>query len=283
MHSFIGKETVDISGSGAITALIDADSISYIVGYDNGPESEPEAVMSTVDQMISMMLVTVQARQFSGWLSPKKTWRHALYPEYKSKRKDPHPNIALWLPYIKLHMRDEWGFREWPEHEADDAVSSLQSIMSNTIICSPDKDMKGIPGNHYDYKKGIKFYVTPEEANYHYHYQMLMGDGGDNIKGCPGVGKVGAKQVLDEALKMGMELRDAVNRTYAHKCGAEWEQEVALNSVLLRLRQVDNLRTEELELLYSNIHSFDLDAAGTSSYIVPSARMNDATDLFGDW
>lgn len=281
MHQFLDKEPVDLTGESAITALIDADSIAYIIGHGFADSEAVDDVSRAVDQMVSDMLVQVQGRQYAGFLSPKKTFRHEVYPEYKAHRKEPSEGIRKWKPFIDEWLKQNWGFVEWENHEADDAVAVMQWAMVNTIICSPDKDLKQVPGNHYDYKKGLRCYVSPNEAHYNLCYQLLMGDAGDNIKGCPGVGKVGAKQVLEHAQANGMSLLVAVDKTYEHKCGEGWFEQVTQAMALVTLR---NYLSEEEELLLSSkIHSFDLDAAGTSSYLTQSGRMNEADDLFGDW
>lgn len=281
MHSYVDKEAVDLTGITTITALIDADSIAYIIGHGFADSEDVDEVGQAVDQMVSDMLVQVQARQYAGFLSPKKTFRHRVDPEYKAKRSEPSEGIKKWKPFIDEYLRQNWGFYEWPDYEADDAVAVLHWTLENSVLCSPDKDTKQIPGNHYDYKKGLRIFITPEEAHYNLCFQLLVGDSGDNIKGCPGVGKVGAKQVLDHALASSMPLLTAVDKTYEHKCGEGWFDQVTQAMVLVTLRNY--LSEEEAVLLLSKLHSFDLDAAGTSSYLTQSERMNEADDIFGDW
>lgn len=281
MHSYIDKEPVDLTGITAITALIDADSIAYIIGHGFADSENADEVGQAVDQMVSDMLVQVQARQYAGFLSPKKTFRHRVDAEYKAKRSEPSEGIKKWKPFIDEYLRQSWGFGEWNDHEADDAVAVMQWNMENSVICSPDKDLKQVPGNHYDYKKGLKFLITPDEANYNLCYQLLMGDAGDGIKGCPGVGKVGAKQILDEARRTDMPLMVAVDKTYMHKCPGDWHKHLGMTIELVSMRRTMNAM--EAILLLSKLHSFDLDAAGTSSYLTQSERMNEADDIFGDW
>ncbi len=58
------------------------------------------------------------------------------------------------------------------------------------IIVSLDKDMKTIPGFHYNQKHpelGI-FEVTPKEADEWHLIQTLAGDQTDGYAGCPGIG-----------------------------------------------------------------------------------------------
>jgi 5'-3' exonuclease len=84
--------------------------------------------------------------------------------------------------------------------EADDIVGYLayKPEFGECIICSPDKDLKQIPGTLYDYKKGEMMIITPEAAEDHFKMQMLCGDATDNIKGVPGLGPVKARAKLSE-------------------------------------------------------------------------------------
>lgn len=284
MHEFIDKEPIDTSGESVITAVIDADSIAYIIGWEHRDSHDHEAVQRVTDQFVSQMLAQVQARQYAGFLSPKRTFRHVAYPEYKAKRKEPDPGIQRWKPYINEYLRQNWGFVEWPLHEADDAVAVVGTHMGNTVMCSPDKDMRQVPGNHFDYKKGIRFHISLKESEYNYYHQLLTGDSGDGIPGCKGIGKVTATQIL--ATDNGDTLRELVHKTYCHVYNDNmhpWgEKEFAINAVLIGLKHrcvIDG----DVELLLSNLHTFDLDAAGTSSYLSQSEDTKAADDLFGDW
>lgn len=277
MHEFVDKEPVDKTGQSVITAIIDADSIAYIVGWEHRDSESTEDVSRVTNGFISQMLAQLQARQFAGFLSPKRTFRHTVYPDYKAKRKPADPGIERWKPFINEYLRQNWGFVEWDHHEADDAVAVLGTHILNTVMCSPDKDMKQVPGNHFDYRKGIRFTISFEESEYNLWYQVLMGDSGDGIPGCPGIGKVTARDIL--MLDTGDTYREKVIKTYEHVGTTIAYREQQYGLVALRHRAVSN---EEVELLLSNLHTFDLDAAGTSSYLSGSESQA-ADDLFGDW
>lgn len=283
MHNFIDNTPIDPTGESMITALIDADSISYIVGYQHKDEIDNvELVAQTTDQFISQMLVQVQGRQYAGYFSPKICFRHKLYPEYKGKRKPPHEGIARWKPFIEEHCRQQWGFGDWPNYEADDAVSAMQYNMANSVICSPDKDLRQVPGNNFDYKKGIRSYITKEEAYYNLCYQLLVGDSTDNIPGCRGIGEKTAKQILSHTPAEGHKLESLVFATYKQVYGTEG---CTIMADQLRLVMTMNGRERNGGVKHCRkfLHTFDLDAAGTSSYLTPSQREEDAAKLFGDW
>lgn len=198
------------------TALIDADSIIHIVSYHNAVDTEffevsepedkealiqslyegkdPTPVLATVDSFINDILNAVNATHYLGFVGHRdglETFRHklAVTKPYKGNRgKSPHWT-KYWKPIIIEHMVKQWYFIELENIEADDACSIYAREIPNSIVCSPDKDLKQIPGDHYDYKK-IEFdHVTQHQALVNLYTQCLVGDGVDNISGCKGVGK----------------------------------------------------------------------------------------------
>ena len=201
------------------TALIDADSIIHIVSYHNAlpemmvefskelnPEEQEAALMELykskdttaieahVGQFINDILNAVDATHYLGFVGDRKgsdTFRHklAITKPYKGQRKSSPHWVKYWKPIIIDYMVREWGFIELSNIEADDACAICQTHLQYTIICSPDKDLKQVPGNHYDYKKIEFTEISPWEGARRLHIQLLTGDSTDNISGCPGVGE----------------------------------------------------------------------------------------------
>jgi 5'-3' exonuclease len=77
--------------------------------------------------------------------------------------------------------------------EADDALGIAQTkyweTLYDTVICSIDKDLKTIPGYHYNWTipDAKVIFVDEDEANRRFYTQLLSGDTVDNIKGLPNV------------------------------------------------------------------------------------------------
>ena len=82
--------------------------------------------------------------------------------------------------------------------EAEDKVGILAYAAKNRdhIIVSQDKDLKNIPGWHYNPVNEKLWYTTLQEANHHFWCQVLTGDRVDNILGIPGVGDKTALKIL---------------------------------------------------------------------------------------
>ena len=69
------------------------------------------------------------------------------------------------------------------------------------VIASIDKDMKQIPGLHYNWLKpnsGV-YSLEPEECRRFFFEQALMGDRTDGFYGCPDIGPKRADKILDAA------------------------------------------------------------------------------------
>lgn len=115
--------------------------------------------------------------------------------DYKANRANSRKPV-VYNP-LKDFIRQRWETVEYPRLEADDILG----IMSNSrdIMVSSDKDLLTVPGKHLNPEKleqGVVG-VTKEQAYYHHMTQTLVGDSTDNYKGCPGVGPVAAKKLLD--------------------------------------------------------------------------------------
>lgn len=271
IHALIDvpEAVIDVTGASCLTSLIDADSLIYIVGYNNRDVDDTEIVSDSIDQFIHDILVKNRARQFAGFFSDKITFRHQLYPEYKANRREIDPGIAKWKPYIIEYCMQMWHFDLIDNLEADDAVACLQLHMQNTTICSPDKDLRQIPGNHFDYKKNQKIYISEEEGVYNWAYQMLVGDSGDNIKGLPGCGKVGAEKHLfgvDTSLA-----KDVVEAQYLLKFGNDASYKLHCDLIGMG---------HTVQPKYSALHTFDLDKTIILDYL-GDPDFGDAEDIFG--
>lgn len=65
------------------------------------------------------------------------------------------------------------------------------------VICSLDKDLKQIPGHHYNWRRDEFDFVEPIEGLRHFYRQLLTGDRTDNIFGIRGIGTVKSGRLID--------------------------------------------------------------------------------------
>lgn len=124
-------------------------------------------------------------------------FRKKLYPLYKANRIGKRKPVCY--QGVKAWAREAYTAYQRPTLEADDCIGILATAPgANTVIISSDKDFLSIPGYFYDYGKDELHNVTPEDALRWHYYQTLVGDTADNYPGCPGVGEVGAKKILED-------------------------------------------------------------------------------------
>ena len=198
-----------------MVALIDSDSIPYIVGWNLKDNLDPGAIRASCDSIVDMTLTLVGADQYIGTFSSEKNFRHRIYKyaPYKGTRKEKPDWYVIAEPICKQHLIQKWGFMTPEDMEADDVLSLAAEWYRKEgvpyIICSPDKDLNQVPGLHFNYSKTTTISagqvesigivnITEEEAFYNLCLQYLMGDDTDNVHGIPGVGIVKAKAILKE-------------------------------------------------------------------------------------
>ena len=176
-------------------ALVDADTIYFRAAYK---QSKPAIIKAINDQMKKIegsnfyTDMKVAVKGFGNF-------RKDIYPDYKSNRKrdeDLKPYLALGWE----HMKEKWGAIEAHNMEADDLVCiwahEARDMEMQYVICGIDKDLKQIPGNHYNYHKETWEFVDDDMANYNLMVQCLTGDSGDNIPGLRGIGPKKAEGIL---------------------------------------------------------------------------------------
>ncbi len=191
-----------------ITALIDGDTIPYIVAYNNRDNDEPAMVALEIDQFVNNILTNTGAREYFGFVQvPRQTStlrkNIATTKVYKGNRTVVPDWYEKWGVYIKNYLIERWNFTPVYYIESDDAISIMANILSkndrtiNYVVCSSDKDLDQIPGNHYNTKTTERYYVDPDKASACYWRQALMGDSTDNITGIPKVGPKTAEKILE--------------------------------------------------------------------------------------
>ncbi len=128
-------------------------------------------------------------------LTDASNFRYDVSDTYKSNRVDKRKPMILG--YLKEYMRDKHDAYSLPNLEGDDLIGILATgkYKDDHLIYSADKDLKTIPGSHWD---GMEVTITPEEATRFFYTQVLTGDTTDGYKGCPGVGPVKAAKLLEE-------------------------------------------------------------------------------------
>lgn len=126
----------------------------------------------------------------------KANFRKDLSPAYKAARRvmPKPPGFAELEADLEAHAE----VRREPRLEGDDILGLLatKAPTDGKVVVSIDKDLKQIPGWHYNPDTDDLSEVSPEEGARFHLFQTLVGDRVDGYPGCPGVGKVRAEKIL---------------------------------------------------------------------------------------
>ena len=178
-------------------ALIDADVVLHRVGFTT-ENDEFWVAAHRADEMLDNILLATGVKQYQLWLSDSaaNNFRYQIYPLYKANRTKPKPKHHEEL---KAYLIQEWDAQFAYGMEADDYLGILQDEEEQTtVICSVDKDLKQIPGLHFNFVKNEWTNVTRKEALKDFYSQIIIGDVSDNIPGAHGKGPVAAAKALQD-------------------------------------------------------------------------------------
>lgn len=98
--------------------------------------------------------------------------------------------------YLQRVYAGKWNAEELYGLEADDAIGIYLSKTKESIACSIDKDLRQIPGLHWNFVKKELYDVSEYIGAFNFYRQLLIGDVSDNIKGVHGIGPVKAEKFL---------------------------------------------------------------------------------------
>lgn len=241
-----------------IKLVFDADMILYVACNRNEQVIEWEDGMFTLhcyfedvknsfDEHVSELVDTVLEHynhhgkyEIVMCLSHPDNFRKRLVDEeYKANRN------TLRRPLCYKAMR-EWIAKEYNTLmyeglEADDVVGI--TVGKNDVAISGDKDFRCIPCKQYDFMRNEFFDVSKEDADYFHLYQTLIGDSTDGYKGCPHIGDVRAKRILNESPTW-----DKVVDTYIKNGSTEEEALKNARLAFILRKGYYNKKTHEVKL-----------------------------------
>ena len=175
------------------------------------------AILGFLNTLIEVLQKEKPTHLIVAFDGKEKTFRHELFPAYKSHRPAQPEAISIAIPYIKTIL-DGFGIASvsCSGYEADDLLGTLAQKGANigytTYIMSTDKDLaQMVQDEVYLYKpssqgkkatiQGIKEILTqweitrPEQVR---DILALEGDPSDFIPGIPSIGKKTARKLIKE-------------------------------------------------------------------------------------
>ena len=192
-----------------MTALIDADSLLYKVGFaledkidwdcDDNPSyySNLQQQLSSIESTIQSILMATGCDDYELWLTGKGNFRNDNPLTYKANREGMRKPTDFSDLFQKVVKKFEANVAEGLE--ADDMVVYLKTTYPEEyVLCAIDKDvLYQTEGHHYNYGKDTIVEVTEDEAIWFAYYQTLAGDTVDGYSGVPGIGDKRARKILE--------------------------------------------------------------------------------------
>ena len=166
---------------------------------------------------------------FCAFDLPGKTFRHALYEQYKAGRPDMHEDLVPQIDFVH-RMVEALGIPLLAHEgfEADDVVATVARLSDELggrcFIVSGDKDCRQLITEHvklYNIRKNevIDREVLRQEwgvaPNQVVDYQALVGDSTDNVPGVPLIGPKAARDLLEKYGTLGEHSRSTWTRSAA--------------------------------------------------------------------
>jgi len=223
-------------------AYIDADFIVYknCAGAENEIDFGDDVIVVTSkfsDAYNAVKRDLNRISQYFMWdvpelvlfFSDSVNFRKSIMPAYKGHRNRKKP---CGYRRVINKLKEEYEVIIMPTLEADDAMGIYATKYPDNVICSPDKDMRQIPGKLYDMKELTT--IEPEEGRRWHLIQTLAGDQTDGYAGAPSFGIKRAVTLFEEE---GYNWKTVV-KAFASK---DLSEDIALqNARLARILTVDD-------------------------------------------
>lgn len=220
-------------------ALIDADVLVYECAFGAetswkgmGHEGVPpfDIAAELLDNRIANIAAITGSDEYILFLTGKNNFREkiATIKPYKGNRLQEKP---FHYKNLRAYIVGKHNGIITDGIEADDAMAIEQfkswshydhcyhdGTLSETIICSRDKDLRMIPGWNFGWELGNQpsfgpKYISELEGYRNFFYQCLVGDKVDNIQGLPKCGPVKALKILENTNTYD-EMLEAVREAY---------------------------------------------------------------------
>ena len=222
-----------------------------MIEIDYKPEPVANA-LTIVKQMMSGIKSNLSGKfpnsKLVTYLTVDGNFRKEINPGYKSGRKGVRrpENLQGCKDYLMKHHGATWEYGL----EADDLLTLRATALGlgKFVICSIDKDLKQMPGLHYDLVNDSIVEVTEEEARSNLWVQVISGDTTDSIYTPKGMGPAAGKKLFNNVNMDGVSderLFEMCTQRYCQQMKLTLDHTDVLCYVQQTYDQVYLLRTEE--------------------------------------
>ena len=166
-------------------------------------------------------------------------YRSDMYPDYKVHRNKKKVE-GKFVPILRQKAVYKGLAVYACDREADDYIRTwaeeCRLVGREYIVCSIDKDLKCIPGKHYNFNSDKLEVVSEEDAMRFYYEQLLSGDQVDHIPGLPGIGPKKAKGLVEHCTTE-EEYRGTVIALYQAFYDDEWKDYLLSNGKMIHIQR----------------------------------------------
>jgi 5'-3' exonuclease len=217
-------------------SIIDGDVLVYMSIWKNETLNEAKGKFN---ELLSDVMSSTFSTDYVMAIGGPDNFRVDLFDDYKGNRKKAKDTRPDWFGDLKSWVVDTFeGAILTDNCEADDMVrvwaNECDAAGISRVVCSIDKDLDCIVGNHFNPRTRSIYQITEEYAERFYWQQVLTGDSTDNIPGLWKCGPVKAKKILAPA-ETHKDLIDAVCRAYDAAHGEEGYAHLIANGRLIHI------------------------------------------------
>lgn len=170
--------------------LVDADLVAYRSAASCEPTKAkpylepPEVAIWRMHDMIERICIATNTSDCEFYLGGSDNFRYKIYPEYKGNRTKERPT---YLESCRELLVTQYKATIVNGMETDDMLGIRQTQLDGASrICSLDKDLLQIPGQHFNWVNQEFKLVSPLDGLKTFYKQLILGDKTDNIPGYDG-------------------------------------------------------------------------------------------------
>lgn len=172
-------------------AVIDCDSLVFtafhpnkVLDSDGNPmrqdnkfiyeDKTKEQIEESVNSLMHHILSSGRFTHYIGFIKGRNTITERLTynSQYKANRNTEQPKF--W-EFTAAYMIEQWKIIQVNHMEVDDAVNITRLSLKDSIIVAMDKDLLGLSGKHYDWKKNEWIEISDSEADKKFWSSMIVG------------------------------------------------------------------------------------------------------------